>query len=64
MEMQQYRQPSDFANVFRYVAPEGYEWWSDNTNFGNVIWGGKELINIYYLKEKAHEDNIKENLQQ
>ncbi|MDY6419356.1 MAG: hypothetical protein SPL03_02280 [Succinivibrio dextrinosolvens] len=47
-----YRQETQYEGVYKYVAPEGYEFWSFNTNFGNVIWGGKYLDNAYYLKKK------------
>lgn len=62
MEMKKYRNDTIYPNVYQYIAPEGMEWWSDNTNFGRVIYGGAELINIYYLKEKTHEDNTEKNI--
>lgn len=50
--MSKYRESTMYENVYKYTAPEGYEWWVDNTNYGNVIWGGKTLDNFYYLKKK------------
>lgn len=47
-----YRQETQYEGVYKYVAPEGYEFWSFDTNYGNVIWGGKYLDNAYYLKKK------------
>jgi hypothetical protein len=52
-----YRQETQYEGVYKYVAPEGYEFWSFDTNYGNVIWGGKYLDNAYYLKKK--DDNEK-----
>lgn len=50
--MSEYREPTMYENVFKYTAPEGFEWWVNDTNYGNVIWGGKQLDNYYYLKKK------------
>lgn len=50
-----YRQETQYEGVYKYVAPEGYEFWSCSTNYGNVIWGGKYLDNAYYLKKKDDE---------
>lgn len=47
-----YRQETQYEGIYKYVAPEGYEFWSFDTNYGNVIWGGKYLDNAYYLKKK------------
>lgn len=47
-----YRQETQYDGVYKYVAPDGYEFWSFDTNYGNVIWGGKYLDNAYYLKKK------------
>lgn len=54
--MSKYREPTMYENVFKYTAPEGYEWWVNDTNYGNVIWGGKSLDNFYYLKKKNEKD--------
>lgn len=50
--MEKYREATMYENVYKYIAPQGYEWWSNNTNYGSVIWGGKALDNYYYLKKK------------
>ncbi len=50
-ELQKMRKPTKYDGVFEYHAPEGYSFWSDNTNYGKVIFGGSQLTNYYYLKE-------------
>ena len=52
-----YRQPTQYEGVYKYVAPEGYSFWSFGTCYGNVIWGGKWLDNAYYFKKDKDEDN-------
>lgn len=47
-----YRQETKYEGVYKYVAPDGYEFWSCGSKYGNVIWGGKYLDNVYYLKKK------------
>ena len=47
-----YRQETQYDGVYKYVAPDGYEFWSCGAKYGNVIWGGKYLDNVYYLKKK------------
>jgi hypothetical protein len=37
-ELQKLKNPTQYEGVFKYVAPDGYEFWSNDTNFGNVIW--------------------------
>ena len=50
-ELQKLRRPTNYEGVFEYHAPEGYSFWSENTNYGKVIWGGSQLTNYYYLKK-------------
>lgn len=50
-ELQKMKKPTDYEGVYTYHAPEGYSFWSENTNYGNVIWGGDCLTNYYYLKK-------------
>lgn len=50
-ELQKLKKPTNYEGVFTYNAPDGYEFWSNDTNFGKVIWGGDCLTNYYYLKE-------------
>lgn len=50
-ELQKLRKPTKYNGVFEYHAPEGYSFWSEDTNYGKVIWGGPQLTNYYYLKE-------------
>ena len=59
-ELQKLKNPTQYEGVFKYVAPDGYNFWSNDTNFGNVIWGGDWLTNYYYLKE-IDETNIKKD---
>lgn len=61
-ELQKMRRPTKYEGVFEYHAPEGYSFWSENTNYGKVIWEGSQLTNYYYLKED--EDNPEENIHQ
>ena len=56
--MLQYRQDTQYEGVYKYVAPEGYHWDSLGTNYGKVVWGGKDLMNPYMLvKDKDYENN-------
>lgn len=50
-ELQKMRKPTKYDGVYMYVAPEGYKFWSENTCYGNVVYGGPQLTNYYYLKE-------------
>lgn len=59
-ELQKLKKPTIYEGVFTYNAPDGYEFWSNGTNFGKVIWGGGYLDNHYYLKE-IDEINIKKD---
>lgn len=61
-ELQNLKKPTNYEGVFKYVAPDGYEFWSNNTNFGNVIWGGEYLDNHYYLKEIENENKSKKDI--
>lgn len=61
-ELQRMKKKTQFDDVYMYQAPQGYEFWSENTNYGSIIWAGDCLTNYYYLKEKNHEDNIKEDI--
>lgn len=55
-ELQKLRRPTKYDGVFEYHAPEGYEFWSENTCYGTIVWGGSELTNYYYLKEKQDKE--------
>ena len=50
-ELQKLKKKTPYDGVFVYVAPDGYEFWSENTCYGTTIWGGGYLDNHYYLKE-------------
>lgn len=50
-ELQKLKNPTQYEGVFKYVAPDGYEFWSNDTNYGSVVYGGDCLENHYYLKE-------------
>ena len=51
-ELQKMRKPTKYDGVYEYHAPEGYEFWSEDTNYGKVVYGGECLTNYYYLKEE------------
>ena len=53
-ELQKLKKKTPYDGVFMYVAPDGYEFWSENTCYGTTIWGGGYLDNHYYLKEINH----------
>lgn len=57
--MADYRQPTPIGDVFKYVAPMGYDFYKDSINLGGIIYGNKILNNDYYLKKwnKYGEDN-------
>lgn len=50
-ELQRMKRKTQYDNIYRYEAPDGYEFWSNGTNFGTVVYGGDCLENHYYLKE-------------
>lgn len=50
-ELQKMRKPTKYDGVYEYHAPEGYKFWSEDTCYGKVIFGGSQLTNYYYLKE-------------
>ena len=49
INFEEYRQNTQYEGVYKYIAPEGYHWQCENTNYGNVIWGGCSLYNNYAL---------------
>ena len=51
-ELQRLRKPTKYDGVYIYQAPEGYEFWCEDTNYHDTVWGGECLTNYYYLKEK------------
>lgn len=60
-ELQKMKKPTQYEGVFTYEAPEGYEFWSENTCYGTTVWGGDCLTNYYYLKEKKNEINTEKD---
>lgn len=55
-ELQRLKRKTPYEGVFQYVAPDGYEFWSENTCYGATVWGGDCLTNYYYLKEKQDKE--------
>lgn len=51
------RENTPYESIYKYIAPEGYEFWVGNDCFGNVIWGKEVLDNPYYLKEINKHNN-------
>ena len=49
MDYGQYRQPTAYQGLYKYVAPEGYRWHCNNDSFGKVVYGGFILANTYSL---------------
>lgn len=45
------RENTPYEGVYRYIAPGGYEFWCNSTNFGNEVWGMEKLTNKYSLKQ-------------
>ena len=46
------RESTMYEGLFKYIAPEGYVFWSNDTCYGNIIWGEEHLTNHYILKKK------------
>ena len=63
-ELMKLRKPTKYEGVYQYIAPEGYEFWSENDCYGRIVFGGSQLTNYYYLKPIEHEDNPQENIHQ
>jgi len=38
--------------VYEYILPEGFEFWSYETNYGNRIYAGEIPDNPYVIKKK------------
>ena len=55
----QYRQPSLYEGVYKYIAPEGTHWESFGVNYGKIIWGGVDLLNPYVIVEDNNEKEMK-----
>lgn len=51
-----------YPTVFDYELPDGYHFQSENTNWGNHIYGEDKLTNHYIVKK--NEDKPKEDLHQ
>ena len=45
------REETEHEGVYRYIAPEGYEFFSDGFRYGTVVYGGETLTNYYQLKK-------------
>ena len=60
VNMDDYRQPSAYEGIYKYIAPEGYHWMCKGDDFGTVIWGGFDLGNYPYRLAKLN--NYEENM--
>lgn len=49
-----------YSGIFLYSLPMGYEFWSNNCNFGNTIYA-KEVPDNYYVVKKKNENNINQD---
>lgn len=49
MNYGEYRQPTAYNGLYKYVAPEGFFWKSEGTIFGKIIYGEYQLRNNYEL---------------
>ena len=47
------RESTMYEGLFKYIAPDGYVFWSNDSCYGSVIWGGDKLSNYYVLKKKT-----------
>ena len=60
VNMDDYRQPSAYQGIYKYIAPEGYHWMCKGDDFGKTIWGGYDLSAYHYRLVKI--DNNEENM--
>ena len=60
VNMDEYRQPSAYQGIYKYIAPNGYHWMCKGDDFGTVIWGGFDLGNYPYRLAKI--ENYEENM--
>ena len=44
------RECTPYEGIYKYIAPNGYCFYVDNTSYGNVIYGKDILENPYILK--------------
>ena len=63
VRMDDYRQPSAYEGIYKYVAPNGYHWMCKGDDFGTVIWGGFDLGNYPYrlVKYEKNEEMVDTN---
>lgn len=45
-------EPTQYEGLFKYIAPNGYQFWSGDCCYGDVIYGLEKLTNHYVLKKK------------
>lgn len=50
-----------YSGIFLYSLPMGYEFWSNNCNFGNTIYAREVPDNYYIIKKKNNEINSSKN---
>ena len=51
----QYRQPSLYEGVYKYIAPEGKHWECCGVNYGTITWGGIDSLNPYVIVDATDE---------
>ena len=60
VNMDDYRQPSAYEGIYKYIAPDGYKWMCKGDDFGKIIWGGYDLSAYNYILAKI--ENYEENM--
>ena len=47
-----------YNNTYKYTAEKGYHFESFGVNYGNVVFGGEDLANMYVIKLNNYEENM------
>ncbi len=50
-----------FNNTYKYTAEKGYHFESFGVNYGNVVFGGENLENMYVIKPNNYEEMVDTN---
>ena len=50
-----------YNNTYKYTAEKGYHFESFGVNYGNVVFGGEDLANMYVIKPNNYEEMVDTN---
>lgn len=53
-----YKREQIYDGVFKYIAEDGYHFESYGSNYGQIIYGGDELVNHYIIKKDESNEKM------